>query len=389
MCNLGWAIIADSGDMDVNGKQGTTIMRQLLSLQQMLQRCVSMEQVDSKDNTAMVTVHLGMWPHCNADACQDVLASGHVCKHIRFVYHQHLGIGWDDKQSVQTCLTMSEAQKVLSKAPSAPSATTMPAQAQAQAPPPPPARQANLCHKLVNMGEPSMNGLACASIKHKNGNKWEVKVGKGNQQITFVVCTTNLDPQPSCPTTSRHRSPAQSQQTPRAHNTSSPGAPVTQPQGRATGRAVKLAIEQMRLGQWYLCRIEKALVSCRGAHSRNYSPCKANKKANLAKGGLVLCIMGHPVHTGQGGVGSANHGFWNKYAGTPQILYFCTDKQCTLQHRLQVHPKSDNGTQYFCIHRQYPSEFTKPSRQNLMLGPETTLNDAEKEHINKTFNTTF
>ena len=91
MCNTGWAIIADSGDMDVNGKQGTTIMRQLLSLQQMLQRCVSMEQVDSKDNTAMVTVHLGMWPHCNADACQDVLASGHVT-HVHFPELNDLGI---------------------------------------------------------------------------------------------------------------------------------------------------------------------------------------------------------------------------------------------------------------------------------------------------------
>ena len=112
-------------------------------------------------------------------------------------------------------------------------------------------------------------------------------------------------------------------------------------------------------------------------------------KANLTKGGLVLCIKGHTIHTGKGKPGEANHGWFNKYAAEPQVLYFCTSKDCTLNHVFKRQPASTAKLQYFCMDRANPRHFVRPVASNINLQPGLVLTDAEKAHLNSTFATSF
>ena len=114
-----------------------------------------------------------------------------------------------------------------------------------------------------------------------------------------------------------------------------------------------------------------------------------SSKANLTKGGLVLCIKGHTIHTGKGKPGDANHGWFNKYAAEPQVLYFCTSGDCTLGHVFKKHPSSQAKLQYFCMDRGNPRFFVKPVPANIHLQPGLVLTNAEKVHLNSTFATSF
>ena len=151
-----------------------------------------------------------------------------------------------------------------------------------------------------------------------------------------------------------------------------------------------LAPGGMQPWRWYLCRLNKALVKCKGQHSQTTTPCRTNPKCNLANGSLVFCILGHVLHSGESKY-TNGPGPYERYAADKTVLYFCTSPSCTNQFVHKPHPKSKGKLNHFCLSRDAPSIFRSPIEEprNIVLCPTTQLDNGERVRINQGFGTRF
>ena len=435
MVNQNWVVESDTGPMSVQQDVIKTLLRQS---QLMVQREVKIKlQPTNKPATTVVVVHLGMWPHCDSPSCQ---RTDEVCKHIRFVYRQVLGIPWEQSPHLQPCLTLKEAVKVLAAAGTAPRTTGE--------------------YKLTSLA-PELNGLTCEAMMLQPSGKWAVTVKLGTLPVTMEVDVWNIVPQPhqhshgneasdngasaeqprkrakpdnknngepsprprtqssqasedTPPTqqggmgvgtthaaasqprratsaaTSRKEHKQRRASAQSGNNKSQPTAqpaPPAQPAAVpsiSSNKAIELTVEQMQPGVWHVCRLRRLGVTCKGQYSSHSSPCKGQPKVNVHKNGLVLCIQGHAIHTGNM-AGKGKIVPYKTYAYKPIIMYFCTSKDCLPNFRHSVHRDSPNRLHHFCLIHDRPSWFVKPSNQNTLLGPNVQLSQEERAHLQSAF----
>ena len=411
MTHAGWRVVGDTGAL---GADKGHVLR-VLNQGHMLQRQVMLQKV-AGGGTAQrpVAVHLGMWPSCEGQG-QQCIGGGNICMHLRFVYHHHLGLPWDDLLSWQQNLTVNEAVALLNRqggAPHRPEGGHGVAHGNSGAGG---GHNGGATHKLCGLDV--LSGKPCTVLGHKGGDRWCVSVLISGTQVPMEVNTCQIDPAPSAP--AHAPPPSASHSRPgnqaggrgggphvggsasgrkRTFSNSAQGPPPT-PRNVAgtptpnTGRrqgAVDMLLGEMMPWRWYLCRLNKALVKCKGQHSRNNTTCTNDPKCNLQKGSLVFCVQGHMLHTGE-----AKHakgpGPYERYAVDKSTLYFCTSKSCTTGFVHKPHPRSKTRLNHFCLSREAPEVFRSPSQapMNIVLCPTTQLSSEEKLRINQDFGTHF
>ena len=414
MARAGWQVVGDTGAL---GADKGHVLR-VLNQGHMLQRQVVLQKA-AGGGTAQhpVAVHLGMWPSCEGQQC---IGGGNICMHLRFVYHHHLGLPWDDLLSWQQNLTVNEALGLLNRQGGAPHGPEggrggVDGSSGAGGGHNGGAGTSSATHKLCGLGE--LSGKPCTVLGHKGGDRWCVLVPIASTEVTMEVNTSQIDPAPSAsahapPPTASHGRPgnqtgvrqggtlgggsANGRKRTFSKSAQGGGAPprnVADTPTPATARrqgAVDMSLGDMQPWRWYLCRLDKALVKCKGQYSRNNTPCTNNPKCNLQKGSLVFCTQGHMLHTGEA-THAKGPGPYERYAVDKSTLYFCTSKSCTTNFVHKPHPRSKAKLNHFCLSREAPAVFRSPSQAplNIVLGPTTQLSREEKLRINRDFGTHF